>query len=120
MIRVGTARALQRLSLAPCLLAQASLPASCNYMQVSTLRSPAPPCDHAENGLSVLRHFPLLEDLSLRGCQQLQDGCLAHLAGLTRLARLDMRACEHLRGVVSTAGAGCKANVLLYGCRCRN
>lgn len=59
----------------------------------------------AENGLSVLRHLPLLEDLSLRGCQQLQDGCLAHLAGLTRLARLDMRACEHLRGVVSAGWA---------------
>jgi hypothetical protein len=47
----------------------------------------------------VLRHLPLLRDLSLRGCQQLSDSCLAHLGGLSRLRRLDMRACEHLRGI---------------------
>lgn len=46
----------------------------------------------------MLSRLPLLEELSLRGCQQLSDGCLAHLAGLGRLRRLDMRACEHLRG----------------------
>jgi hypothetical protein len=56
---------------------------------------PAPP---AETGLAVLHHLPLLHDLSLRGCQQLSDSCLAHLGGLSRLRRLDMRACEHLRG----------------------
>ena len=62
----------------------------------------------------MLRHFPLLEGLSLRGCQQLQDGCLTHLAGLTRLARLDMRACEHLRGVVRSDAKGrCKGTVQL-------
>lgn len=96
----------------PCLL----LATTCRSQH---LAPPAAP--HAENGLSVLRHFPLLEDLSLRGCQQLQDGCLAHLAGLTRLARLDMRACEHLRGVVSqgqSARQTCRCVVAAAATRC--
>lgn len=40
--------------------------------------------------MTALRHMPLLAELSLRGCQQLADGCLAHLARATRLQRLDL------------------------------
>ena len=118
VIRVGTARTMLSPSRPacwhrpPCLL----LATTCRSQH---LAPPAAP--HAENGLSMLRHFPLLEDLSLRGCQQLQDGCLAHLAGLTRLARLDMRACEHLRGVVSqghSARQTCRCVVAAAATRC--
>lgn len=54
----------------------------------------------------MLRHLSLLQDLSLRGCQQLSDGALPHLAGLAQLSRLDLRACEHLRGTGLTHLAG--------------
>lgn len=40
--------------------------------------------------MAALRCMPLLAELSLRGCQQLADGCLVYLAGSTRLQRLDL------------------------------
>ena len=91
-----------------------SLVLSVVHRIIYQLPYPCPaPCP-AETGLAVLRHLPLLRDLSLRGCQQLADGCLVHLAGLSRLQRLDMRACEHLRGEALRCGSSSPAQHLMH------
>jgi hypothetical protein len=48
--------------------------------------------------LRLLGALSGLTMLSLRGCQQLEDGALLALSQLGALRRLDLRACENLRG----------------------
>lgn len=97
---------------------RACLPQAAHMQPASSLLDvhfllPCLPSLPAEDGLAVLRCLPLLEELSLRGCQQLSDACLAHVSGLARLQRLDMRTCERMRG--AGWGAGWAALPLLGG-----
>ena len=54
-----------------------------------------------EGGLAAaLGGLTRLADLSLRGSPHVGDGVMRTLARLPRLRRLDLRACEHIRGTV--------------------
>ena len=56
-------------------------------------------CLHAsDEGLAALKPLQSLEELSLRGWQQLTDAGVARLGALRALRRLDLRACEQVRG----------------------
>lgn len=68
--------------------------------------------------LTALSSCTALTELSLRGCQWMDDSCIEHLVPLSGLCKLDLRACEQFSGeqLSRLSKLQCLSEINLKGC----